>query len=76
MGRLVACDVLILKLSDAAGPDGTWSYQDILPCQTQEEITYEQVVQVLGDVGIDMDDCVKWESEVIDVLEQALGKER
>lgn len=40
---LVSGDVLILKLSDSANDDGTWSYQDILPNET------ERVMFELGD---------------------------
>lgn len=38
LNALVSGDVLILKLSDTASEDGTWSYQDILPNETEEEI--------------------------------------
>ena len=47
MDVLISGDIFLLKLSDTPGPDGTWSYQDILPNPTEDGIL--QVIQEVGE---------------------------
>lgn len=47
MNALISSDIFVLKLSDATNPDGTWSYQDVLPNATKDRS--DQFIQKVGE---------------------------
>ena len=62
-GGHVSGDMLLLKLSDRADEDGTWSYENILP-----DATEERKAQFLGEL---MSASCEWLPELISVFESA-----